>query len=80
MATINIGAANAEDQFYSYTIPELQARVGANALHNAPGLCAKPCSCSFWHHDFSQVLWVLVLRHQQSKQQSFSMQGTAAAD
>ena len=43
MATITIGAANADDQFYRYKMPELQARVGASVLHKALRLCCPRC-------------------------------------
>ena len=49
MATINIGQANADDQFYRYKMPKLQARVSVQtALHAAPGLCAMPWCPFLW--------------------------------
>ena len=42
MATINIGAANADDQFYRYKMPKLQARVGAKCHAHGPRAVCYP--------------------------------------
>ena len=42
MATINIGAANADDQFYRYKMPKLQARVGAKCPAHGPRAVRSP--------------------------------------